>query len=110
MYEDEPSMWITFCYTFFMPISHHHVFSIPIGFSILLLGAGCASNPPISNPTAINNPPTIQDTLAPASIADFIRERKTFSTFSEVEGRARPAELEGMDGRNFVYVDNCTTR
>jgi hypothetical protein len=87
----------------------------PLTF-LLCIGAGCGRSgqipatidaPPLESPV-LNTSPSQREQVA--SIADFIRERRTFPAFSEVEGKARPVELEGMDGRNFLYVNNCPNR
>lgn len=66
---------------------------------LLLFGAGCAKTTPVvtpdtASPISINNIET--DGLKSATLKDYIRERKTFQSFSDIEGRARPIELEGM--------------
>lgn len=74
-----------------------------------LIGGGCSN---VSNePAAMVPVASFPDQAAqPATIADYIRERHTFNSFSDVEGRGKPAELEGMDGRNFLYVNNCPNK
>lgn len=86
-------------------------FLIPVLTLFVFLGAGCDQSTALkSQPSSPNSQFPSPASSQQATLADFIRERRTFPTFSEIEGRAKPPELEGMEGRNFVYVNNCPDR
>ena len=76
---------------------------------LVFFGAGCAKTQPIISPDTAS-PISIQnietDGLKNATLKDFIRERKTFQSFSDVEGRARPVEIEGMVELSRVTADD----
>ncbi|MEK7094643.1 MAG: hypothetical protein AAB886_00865 [Patescibacteria group bacterium] len=79
---------------------------------LVFFGAGCAKTQPVvtpdtSSPISIQNIET--DGLKSATLKDFIRERKTFPSFSDIEGRARPIELEGMVELTRATTDDGAT-